>query len=78
MIKEKLTILISAKNKKLIQEYARQQNKSISRVIEDLLNDLNCEIENTKAKDEWIERTAGIYRTGKKDVLHDLFEHIKK
>ncbi len=66
---EKLTILISAEHKKFIKRHARQQNKSISKFIDDLLSSVQRESLKTTEKDEWLEKVAGSYSTGKKDVL---------
>jgi|GEM_PF-2052407 hypothetical protein len=75
---EKLTILISSDHKKFIKRHARQQNKSISRFIDDLLSSVQRDASRASEKDEWIEKTAGSYATGKKDVLSDLFKGIRK
>ena len=77
-MQEKLTILISAEHKKFIKRHARQQNKSISRFIDDLLSSVQREAARTPEKDEWLEKTAGSYISGKKDVLADLFKGIAK
>ena len=77
-MQEKITILISAEHKKFIKRHARQQNKSISKFIDDLLSSIQREAARTPEKDEWIEKTAGSYSTGKKDVLAELFKGINK
>ena len=78
IMQEKLTILISSEHKKFIKRHARQQNKSISRFIDDLLSSVKREASLTYSKDEWIEKTAGSYMTGKKNVLSELFKGIGK
>lgn len=75
---EKLTILISSEHKKFIKRHARQQNKSISRFIDDLLSSVQREAAKTSEKDEWLDKVAGSYNTGKKDVLGELFKGIAK
>ena len=77
-MQEKLTILISAERKKFIKQHARRQNKSISRFIDDLLSSIQREASKPAKKDEWVEKTAGSYNTGKKDILADLFKGISK
>jgi len=77
-MKEKLTILISSEHKKFIKRHARQQNKSISRFIDDLLSSVKRDALKTNETDNWVEETAGSYATGKKDVLADLFKGITK
>jgi len=77
-MQEKLTILISAEHKKFIKRHARQQNKSVSRFIDDLLSSIQREAGKTPQKDEWLEKVAGSYNTGKKDILADLFKGIAK
>ena len=74
---EKLTILISAEHKKFIKRHARQQNKSVSKFIDDMLSSVQREVSKTPDKDEWLEKVAGSYSTGKKDILTDLFKGIK-
>jgi hypothetical protein len=75
---EKLTILISAEHKKFIKRHARQQNKSISRFIDDLLSSVQRESSRMPEKDEWLDKVSGSYSTGKKDILTDLFKGIAK
>jgi len=77
-MQEKLTILISAEHKKFIKRHARQQNKSISKFIDDLLSSIQREAAIPSEKDQWLEETAGSYATGKKDVLSELFKGITK
>lgn len=77
-MQEKLTILISAEHKKFIQLHARRQNKSISRFIDDLLASVKRQSSVTHEDDSWIEKTAGSYSTGKKDILRELFKGIYK
>jgi hypothetical protein len=77
-MQEKLTILISGEHKKFVKRHARQQNKSVSRFIDDLLSSVKREASLTHAKDDWIEKTAGSYKTSKKDVLAELFKDIAK
>ena len=75
---EKLTILISAEHKKFIKRHARQQNKSISRFIDDLLSSVQRESSRMPEKDDWLDKVSGAYSTGKKDILADLFKGIAK
>ncbi len=77
-MQEKLTILISSEHKKFIQRHARRQNKSISRFIDDLLASVKRQTSVTLQDDTWIEKTAGSYSTGKKDVLKELFKGLHK
>lgn len=77
-MQEKLTILISAEHKKFIKRHAKEQNKSVSKFIDDLLASVKRESNRTAEKDEWLEKAAGIYNTGHKDILNDLFKGIKK
>lgn len=77
-MQEKLTILISAEHKKFIKRHARKQNKSISKFIDDLLSSVKREASEITDKDEWLDKTAGAYSTGKKDILSDLFKGISK
>ncbi|MBV9961115.1 MAG: hypothetical protein JO072_02610 [Parafilimonas sp.] len=75
-MQEKLTILISAEHKKFIKQYAKRQNKSVSRFIDDLLSSVKRQTALPASKDEWIEKTAGTYNTGEKDILKELFKGI--
>lgn len=77
-MQEKLTILISSEHKKFIQRYARRQNKSISRFIDDLLASVKRQAKEIKEEDEWIKRTAGSYSSGKKNILDAIFKGIAK
>ena len=75
---EKLTILISSEHKKFIKRHARQQNKSVSKFIDDMLSSIQRESSKSPEKDEWLDKVAGSYATGKKDILTELFKGIKK
>ena len=75
---EKLTILITAEHKKFIKRHARLQNKSVSKFIDDMLSSIQRESARTPEKDEWLDKVAGSYSTGKKDVLTALFKGITK
>ena len=77
-MQEKLTILISSEHKKFIKRHARRQNKSVSRFIDDLLSSVKREAKQIQAPDEWIDKTAGSYATGKKDILNEIFKGIGK
>jgi uncharacterized protein (DUF1778 family) len=77
-MQEKLTILISSEHKKFIQRYARRQNKSISKFIDDLLSSVKRQASESQQGDKWIETTAGSYTSGKKDILKELFKGISK
>lgn len=77
-MQEKLTILISSERKKFIKRHARRHNKSISKYIDDLLGSIQRESSQDEANDEWVKKTAGAYKTGKKDVIADLFKGITR
>ncbi len=77
-MQEKLTILISSEHKRFVKRLARQQNKSVSKFIDDLLSSIKRDTYISSEKDSWVEETAGAYETGKKDILRDLFKGIKE
>lgn len=79
---EKLTVLISNGRKKFIKGYARQRNQSVSRLVDEFFASLEREHLRTptrknKKTDKWLEETAGIYNTGHKDILNEIFKGIK-
>ena len=71
-MQEKLTILIDPERKKFVKKYARQQNKSISRVIDELLSSVQWEAGQKIEKDEWVLKTAGKFNSGYKNILAGL------
>ena len=77
-MQEKLTILISSEHKKFIKQHAKRQNKSVSKFIDDLLSSVKRQAAHPSPGDEWVEKTAGTYTTGKKDVLKELFKGISR
>lgn len=77
-MQEKLTILISSEHKNFIKHHARRQNKSVSKFIDDLLSSVKRQASSQTVKDEWVEKTAGAYSSGKKDVLRELFKGISR
>ena len=77
-MQEKLTILTSSEHKKFIQRHARRHNKSISKLIDDLLSSVKRRAAESQPEDKKIESTAGSYTSGKKDILKELFKGISK
>lgn len=75
-MQEKLTILISSENKKFIKRRARQQNKSMSQFMDDLLSSIKRQAPKKLEEDEWIAQTAGIYNSGSKDIFKEIFKGI--
>jgi hypothetical protein len=63
------------KPKKLVNRHPRRQNKSFSKCLDDLLSSVQKEATGAPEKDEWLERTTGSYKTGKKNVL-TLFRNV--
>lgn len=77
-MQEKLTILISPERKRFLKRYARKQNKSVSKFIDDLVASIQREAYQSSENDQWLQETAGSYNTGKKDILSELFKGIGK
>ena len=77
-MQEKLTISISSESKKLIKRHARQQNKTVSRFLEDLFADTIKKGKDKLPKDQWLEETAGIYNSGSGDILNAILKGIAK
>ena len=73
-MKNKLTILVEEKNIRFAKKYAREINTSISFLLNQFLEDLQQKTARKKIllKDEWVEKYAGIFNTGKKDLLQDF------
>lgn len=78
IMQEKLTILISSENKEFLKRHAQEHNKSMSQFIDDMLASIKRQGPKDLEKDEWINKTAGTYRMGSKDVLDELFKDIVK
>jgi Family of unknown function (DUF6364) len=70
-MKNKLTILVEEKNIRFAKKYAREINTSVSFLLNQFLEDLQQKTARKKIlqKDEWVEKYAGIFNTGKKDLL---------
>jgi hypothetical protein len=75
-MKNKLTILVEEKNIRFAKKYAREINTSVSFLLNQFLEDLQQKTARKKIlqKDEWVEKYAGIFNTGKKDLLKDLID----
>ena len=73
-MKNKLTILVEEKNMRFAKKYAREINTSVSFLLNQFLEDLQQKTARKKIlqKDEWVEKYAGIFNTGKKDLLQDF------
>ena len=73
-MKNKLTILVEEKNIRFAKKYAREINTSVSFLLNQFLEDLQQKTARKKIlqKDEWVEKYAGIFNTGKKDLLQDF------
>lgn len=74
-MKSKLTVLVEEKNIRFAKKYAREKNTSVSFLLNQFLEDLQQKNIRKKnmPKDEWVEKYAGIFNTGKKDLLQDSF-----
>ena len=72
IMQEEITILISSEHKKFIKRHAKRQHKSVSKFIDDLLSSIKRQASLQDTEDEWADKTAGAYNTGKKDVLKEL------
>lgn len=75
-MKNKLTILVEEKNIRFAKKYARETNTSVSFLLNQFLEDLQQKTARKKIlqKDEWVEKYAGIFNTGKKDLFRDFIE----
>lgn len=73
-MKNKLTILVEEKNIRFAKKYAREINTSVSFLLNQFLEDLQQKTARKKnlEKDEWVEKYAGIFNTGKKGLLQDI------
>ena len=73
-MKNKLAILVEEKNIRFAKKYAREINTSVSFLLNQFLEDLQQKTARKKIlqKDEWVEKYAGIFNTGKKDLLQDF------
>ena len=73
-MKNKLTILVDEKNIRFAKKYAREINTSVSFLLNQFLEDLQQKTARRKIlqKDEWVEKYAGIFNTGKKDLLQEF------
>ncbi len=74
-MKSKLTVLVEEKNIRFAKKYARERNTSVSFLLNQFLEDLQQKTTRKKniPKDEWVEKYAGIFNTGTKDLLQDFF-----
>ena len=70
-MKNKLTILVEEKNIRFAKKYARQKKTSVSFLLNQFLEDLQQKNtrKKTLAKDEWVEKYAGIFNLSRKDSL---------
>jgi len=50
----------------------------VSRFLEDLFTSALKKKSKNNYYDEWIEKTAGIYKTGSKDILNEILKGIRK
>ncbi len=75
-MKNKLTVLVEEKNIRFAKKYAREKNTSVSFLLNQFLEDLQQKTVRKKnmPKDAWVEKYAGIFNTGTKDLLQDFFE----
>lgn len=73
-MKNKLTVLVEEKNIRFAKKYAREKNTSVSFLLNQFLEDLQQKTLRKKniPKDEWVEKYAGIFNTGTKDLLQEF------
>jgi hypothetical protein len=70
---KKHTILTPPEHKIINKRNARQQNKGVPKFLDDLFSSIPGEAVPSPEKDEWLEKVAGSYGTGKKDILTELW-----
>ncbi len=75
-MKNKLTVLVEEKNIRFAKKYAREKNTSVSFLLNQFLEDLQERTARKKkiSEDKWIEKYAGIFNTGSKKPLQEIFE----
>jgi hypothetical protein len=74
-MKNRLTVLVDEKNIKFVKKYAKQKNTSVSFLLNQFMEDLHQKAmrRKTAIKDPWVEKYAGIFSTGSKDILEEMF-----
>lgn len=75
-MKNKLTVLVEEKNIRFAKEYAKEKNTSVSFLLNQFLEDLQQKNLRRKglSEDKWVEKYAGIFNSGKKNLIEDFFE----
>jgi|GEM_PF-6163009 len=75
-MKNKLTVLVEEKNIRFAKKYAREKNTSVSFLLNQFLEDLQQRTvrKSNMQEDKWVEKYAGIFNSGSKNLLQDFFE----
>lgn len=74
-MKSKLTVLVDEQNLKFAKKYAKEKHTSVSFLLNQFLNDLHKKSlrKKTHIKDPWVDKFAGLFNTGSKDIMQEMF-----
>ena len=76
-MKQRITLSLSESSINFAKKYAKKSNSSVSEMFDNYFGTLK-KIEETnkklKVKDPFIEKFAGVFDTGSKDILKEVFK----
>ena len=77
VMKKKITLSSTNTNVTFAKKYAKEKNSSVSELFNhylETLKHIDDANKKNKKKDPLIEKFAGIFDTGSKDIIKDVFE----
>ncbi len=77
-MKTKLTILVEEENIKFAKKFAKDNHTSVSKLMNDFLMDIKTAKKERKITyDPYIQKYAGVFNTGSKNIMEEMFEKKK-
>ena len=75
-MKQRVTVSLSGQSVKFVKKYAKENNSTVSELIDryfDMLRRMEEANKKIKKKDVFTEKFSGIFNTGSKDIMKELF-----
>ena len=75
-MKRRITLSLSERSIRFAKKYAKERNMSVSEIFDHYfttLKNIDDSNKKQKIKDPFVEKFSGIFNTGSKDILKEMF-----
>ena len=76
-MKQRVTVSLSGQSAKFVKKYAKENNSTVSELVDryfDMLRRMEEANRKVKKKDVVVEKFGGVFNTGSKDIMKEIFE----